>query len=102
LDSWHLFDWESEYPSIENPSNVFPDASGVSIQSARIVATSLRLIRPTATSPWLKIGLDPEGQLSFNPVGLKIQYETPSVCVHVQGEIVSLTKWKVQNLMRKI
>ena len=100
MDSWHLFDWESEYPSIENPSNVFPDASGVSIQSARIVATSLRLIRPTATSPWLKIGLDPEGQLSFNPVGLKMQYETPSVFTY--KEIVSLAKWKVQNLMRKI
>jgi hypothetical protein len=39
-------------------------------------ATSSLLMRPTATSPWLMIGL-PEGHLSLSPHGRTITYDDP-------------------------
>ena len=57
---------------MEMASKVLPVASGVERMSTRILATSWRLIRPTAMSPWEKMGRWLDGHLSLSPQGRKM------------------------------
>ena len=61
------------YPASPIISKVLSHDSGSVKTSHKILARSLRLILPTATSPCEKTGRAPSGHLSFSPHGLTMQ-----------------------------